>query len=139
MTIKRWLFLGMAVGIVASGSAALAFFTLGQSIIRPQMNGQRWVSSDFPHRLWDRLLQRHVKEDGVDYESWKRSRRSLAELDRYLALVARYSPDSHPLRFLLRQQRLAYWLHDRQGGTLQVILTGPADGAAGKVQRAHVK
>jgi hypothetical protein len=55
---------------------------------------------------WDALLRRYVDGAGnVDYAAWKTQ--GAAELDRYLADVARATPD----RFPVREARLAFWIN----------------------------
>jgi hypothetical protein len=64
---------------------------------------------EFSHRVWTEVLERRVDERGrVDYAGLARDR---AGLDRYLAALARVSPDSHPWLFADRDHELAYWLN----------------------------
>ena len=59
--------------------------------------------------LYARALQKYVRPDGrVDYAGL---RGDLADLDRFVAQIARVSPQSSPELFPSREARLAYWLN----------------------------
>lgn len=69
-----------------------------------------WAQPEsFDHSAWDRVLKRIVNAIGeVDYAALKRDR---AELDAYLAALARSSPDNRPELFPSKRDELAYWMN----------------------------
>ncbi len=63
----------------------------------------------FSHSDWTAVLQRFVDARGfVDYRGLTDDR---SDLDRYLASLARTSPDSDPAAFPTRDDALAYWIN----------------------------
>jgi hypothetical protein len=77
-------------------------------------------AAPFSHDAFDRVLRRFVDEDGrVDYPGLKEDP---ADLDRYYALVAAYSPDSHPDLFASRADRLAYWINAYNAVVLRTVV-----------------
>ena len=92
------------------------------------------VSSAFPergfaHDSFAKLMNEHVDADGrVDYERWRSSAESVAQLDNYLAAISRYSPDSSPERFATRNDELAYWMYAYNAWVIKgVLLNWPLD------------
>ncbi len=72
------------------------------------------------HADLDSFLRRHVDDRGrVDYRAALEDR---ADLDRYVALLARVSPDSHPHRFPTHEDRLAYWINAYNASVLHLVL-----------------
>lgn len=86
------------------------------------------IPADFPqegfsHQDFEDLLRKFVDENGdVDYEDWRNSRESVAQLDSYLAAVSRFSPDSAPERFATRNDELAYWLYSYNAYVIKSVL-----------------
>ncbi|MCH9695439.1 MAG: DUF547 domain-containing protein [Gammaproteobacteria bacterium] len=86
------------------------------------------IPSDFPeqgfsHDSFEALLQSYVTADGqVDYDRWQRSTESVTVLERYLAAVARFSPDNTPLRFPSRNDELAYWMYGYNAYVIRAVL-----------------
>jgi hypothetical protein len=77
--------------------------------------------STFSHRLLDEVLAMHVDDLGrVDYAALKAHPETL---DRYYALVARYSPDSHPELFPHEASRFAYWINAYNVAVLKAVIT----------------
>ncbi len=75
--------------------------------------------ADFHADLHD-VLQRFVDDRGlVDYPALAADR---ATLDRYYALLADVSPDSHSERFPTEHDRLAYWLNAYNAAVLVAVL-----------------
>ncbi len=63
----------------------------------------------FAHDIWGKVLEEFVDERGfVDYQRLARNR---TDLDAYLDLVRRISPDSDPDLFPTRDHELAYWIN----------------------------
>jgi len=83
-----------------------------------------YIKGGFPHARLERLLEKFVDASGhVDYARWNTSRASVAELEGYLAAVAKFSPDSHPERFPADNDALAYWLYAYNACALYSIVT----------------
>jgi hypothetical protein len=86
------------------------------------------IPADFPqesfsHQDFEELLRKFVDEHGnVDYEDWRNSRESVAQLDSYLAAVSRFSPDNAPERFATRNDELAYWLYSYNAYVIKSVL-----------------
>lgn len=77
----------------------------------------------FDHGVFENLLQRFVAADGrIDYEAWLASDDALAALDRYLAAVARFSPDATPRRFPTPNDEMAYWLNAYNAWVIRAVL-----------------
>ncbi len=63
----------------------------------------------FSHDAWTAALERFVDDQGrVDYRALAADP---ADLDRYLASLARFSPDTHPELFPTPEEALAYYLN----------------------------
>ncbi len=66
-------------------------------------------TESFHHDSWAQVLDGYVDERGlVDYQRLAGNR---GDLDRYLELVRRVSPDSDPRLFPSRDHELAYWIN----------------------------
>lgn len=77
----------------------------------------------FSHRNFELLLQTYIDSSGkLDYDAWHGSPRAVEQLDRYLAAVAAYSPDSAPERFDTRSDELAYWLYAYNAYVIRGVL-----------------
>ena len=77
----------------------------------------------FSHTSFEGLLQTYVGVDGlVDYERWHRLPSSIAQLDSYLAAIAKYSPDNAPHRFDSRNDELAYWMYAYNAYVIKSVL-----------------
>jgi len=73
----------------------------------------------FSHAPFDSVLQRFVDDRGrVDYAGLKESKE---RLERYYALLGRYSPDSHPELFPTEESRLAYWINAYNASTMLAV------------------
>ena len=74
----------------------------------------------FSHELFGRVLEEFVDDEGrVDYA---RLAAAPADLDRYVALVAEVSPDSHPERFPTREHALAYWINAYNAAAMRTVV-----------------
>lgn len=74
----------------------------------------------FPNAAFDVVLHRYVDERGlVDYTALQAHR---GGLDRYMDLIAAYSPDATPPLFPTRDDALAYWLNAYNAGVLRLVL-----------------
>lgn len=85
------------------------------------------LPTDFPqqgfsHQVFERLLQRFVVKNKVDYAAWHADPQAIAQLDSYLAAVAAYSPDNAPQRFPTRNDGKAYWLHVYNALVIKAVL-----------------
>lgn len=77
-------------------------------------------SAPFSHDDFDRVLERFVDERGlVDYPALAREP---GDLERYVAQLARTSPDSDPALFPTREDRLAYWINAYNASVLATVL-----------------
>jgi len=77
------------------------------------------TTRDF-HADLHEVLQRFVDDDGlVDYPALAADRTAL---DRYYALVAAVSPETHPAQFPTEHDRLAYWLNAYNAAVLTAVL-----------------
>lgn len=75
----------------------------------------------FSHAEFAGVLARFVDGDGrVDYRGMVESPE---DLDRYVDLLARYSPDSHPALFPGEPSRLAYWINGYNAAVMKVVIT----------------
>lgn len=83
-----------------------------------------YIDGGFPHTRFERLLENYVDASGhVDYERWQASQAAIAELEGYLAAIAKFSPDSHPERFATENDALAYWLYAYNAYVIFSIVT----------------
>ncbi|MCC6741621.1 MAG: DUF547 domain-containing protein [Planctomycetia bacterium] len=73
----------------------------------------------FRHDLWTKVLKAHCRDGLVDYAALKEDR---ADLDAYLALVAKDSPDANPAAFPRREDRLAYAINAYNAWALKGVL-----------------
>jgi Protein of unknown function, DUF547 len=90
---------GRAPNLFRIALCALVAGTLGGTPVRAET---------FSHADWTTVLERFVDARGfVDYRGLATDR---ADLDRYLASLARTSPDSDPAAFPTRDDALAYWI-----------------------------
>jgi len=86
----------------------------------------------FGHDDFDRVLQRFVNDAGrVDYAGLQRDP---ADLDRYYARVATYSPDSHPDLFPTAASRLAYWINAYNAVAIKTVLAAYPINGVGDVR-----
>lgn len=77
----------------------------------------------FSHHSLEKLLQQFVDPQGnVDYQRWKDSPDGQLNLNRYLAAVARFSPENSPGRFATGQHALAYWIYSYNALVIYSIL-----------------
>ncbi len=79
-------------------------------------------AAGFSHASFEALLARFVPSGRVNYDTWHADRAARAELDRYLAAVARWSPDNAPERFQSDADRLAYWLSAYNAFVIAAVL-----------------
>ena len=86
----------------------------------PGSTGPHEVLTSFSHDDLERVLEHVVDSDGrVDYAAL--SARS-GDLDRYLALLARVSPDTRPGLFASEDDRLAYWINAYNASVIATVL-----------------
>ncbi len=77
----------------------------------------------FAHGAFQSLLGRFVDGDGnIDYAAWHDAHEALAQLDTYLAAVARFSPENAPQRFSDDSDRLAYWMYAYNAYVIRTVL-----------------
>lgn len=76
----------------------------------------------FSHQSIEQLLQKFVHKGRVDYASWFDNDQALKRLDRYLAAVAKYSPENSPKRFKNKNERLVYWVNAYNAVVIKSIL-----------------
>lgn len=100
----------------------LAAVLAGCTTIRPSV-GPESLALPPPasfHRDLDLVLARFVNDLGqVDYAGLERRP---DDLERYYALLTRYSPDSHPRLFPTRAAELAYWINAYNASVLKTVL-----------------
>ncbi len=78
------------------------------------------VPASFDHAELNAVLARFATESGrVDYAALKEDS---ADLDRYYAKVAAFSPDSHPDLFPTRNERIAYWINAYNAAVMVTVL-----------------
>ena len=77
-------------------------------------------SSPPSHEGWDRLVKRHVLDNGL--VSYKGFIQDLPELEAYLAILSKNPPASD----WSKEEKLAYWINAYNG--LDVTLCGEFDG-----------
>lgn len=83
------------------------------SSLDPQVRGTRPVS----HALFDTLLKKHVKENGlVDYAAWKNDQ---AQLKQYLDILTLNPPNDNRWT---QEEKLAYWINLYNAFTIDLIL-----------------
>jgi hypothetical protein len=84
---------------------------------------ENFPAEGFSHQSLEKLLQRFVDAQGnVDYQKWQDSLDGQSNLSRYLAAVARYSPENTPERFASEQHALAYWIYSYNALVIHTIL-----------------
>jgi Protein of unknown function, DUF547 len=90
-------------------------------VVKPSVKAASDVPSagKFPHGLLGRLLDKVVMDGLVDYAAVSVDE---AQLEEYLAEVARVSPDSHPHLFPTEPDRLAYWINAHNACALRGVL-----------------
>jgi hypothetical protein len=76
----------------------------------------------FSHEAFEELLHRYVRDGRVDYAAWHADATARQRLDRYLAAVARYSPDNAPERFSDERDGLAYWMYAYNAFVIKAVL-----------------
>jgi hypothetical protein len=97
----------------------------GSNVGRKVVLGREWPANErvsinaIDHRDWDRLLRRHVDEQGnVDYGAWHDCPRDIQALDDYLSGLSQANP-----RFdSTRDARLAFWINAYNALTIRGIL-----------------
>lgn len=74
-------------------------------------------STPVSHEIWDRLLHRHVKQNGfVDYKGMVRDS---AELTQYLALLSAADPKAENWS---REEKMAFWINAYNAFTVKLIV-----------------
>jgi hypothetical protein len=101
--------------------ALALLFVAGCATIGPRVEITEASSSrEGFHGDFDSFLRRHVDARGrVDYRAAVGDR---ADLDRYIGLLAKVSPDSHPRLFPAEMDRLAYWINAYNASVLHLAL-----------------
>lgn len=85
---------------------------------------KNFPNKGFSHQSFAELLQRFVTKTGqVDYQRWYDDKPAVAQLDGYLAAVAKYSPENELQRFIHKNDRLAYWVYSYNGQVIKSILS----------------
>ncbi len=99
----------------------LLFNSACSTVIRPEVyQSETAVDKVFAHQQYDKVLKEFVNEDGrVNYSKLKKER---VELDQYYAVIATYSPDSHPELFPTKSHELAYWINAYNAATITTVL-----------------
>ncbi len=90
----------------------LAVQCSGRTIEEKSPSGAEPVS----HDQWDRLLQKHVDENGM--VSYKGFQEDGTELEKYL----RKLKSNHPDKSWSREERLAYWINAYNAFTVKLVL-----------------
>ena len=86
----------------------------------------------FSHEDLDTFQARHVDAEGrVNYPAAVSDR---DDLERYVASIARVSPDSSPERFPTEQERLAYWINAYNAWVLTLVLEHDPVGSVQEIQ-----
>lgn len=108
------------------GAAGLAawFLVLRPVLVRvPDELPAGFPEEGFSHEAFEGLLARFVTPDGgVRYDAWHGDDWARRELDRYLAALARYSPENAAGRFPDEPARLAYWLNAYNACVIKGVL-----------------
>ena len=87
--------------------------------------------SPFTHELLDQVLQDHVDTNGlVDYAGLKASS---ANLDAYLANLAKCSPDNCAEHFATPQDKLAYWINAYNAFVLKGVIAAYPVGSVAEI------
>lgn len=127
---RRSLALAAACGLLALAGVALLLYVRGAfpAGVPPGL-------ATVDYGPWARAL-RHVDSRGrVDFDALKKDR---ADLDAFVASLARASPRNHPELFPTADDRLAWWLNAYNALALQALLDrwpdvrGPSDLALGR-------
>ncbi len=115
-----WVILGLAALTVFS----LGFWTIKPIVSRPNSDlPADFPSETFDHSSFESLLKKYAGQDGgVDYESWHQRTEDRERLRRYLAAVARFSPENAPERFQSKEDRVAYWMYAYNAMVVDAIL-----------------
>jgi len=121
MRSKRIIFIVLTVIVLIAG----AFLVLN----RPQLITidaeipAGFPESGFSHEVFENLLQAFVDENGyIDYQAWHGTSEARRQLDRYLAAVSRYSPESDLQRFPRKSDELAYWMYAYNAYVIKSVL-----------------
>jgi hypothetical protein len=111
----------------------LAFVLAGCTTMKPApLRAPAAPTPVFTHAAFDRVLQRFVTPEGlVDYAGIKAEP---ADLDSYYALVAAYSPDSHPELFPTEAHALAYWLNAYNAVAMRTVVLHYPIGGVGDIK-----
>jgi hypothetical protein len=80
--------------------------------------------SEYSDAIYLSLIEKYAREDGdsVDYGAWQASRDDMAALDRYIALVGRISPSSHPDDFASDGAARRYWINAYNALVIDAVL-----------------
>lgn len=93
------------------------------STVRPHVEVDGAVAPGaFPHEILDGVLREHVVAGKVDYKSLQSDR---AELDRYVAWLAKVSPESDPALFPSKDDALAYWINAYNALAITAVIDRP--------------
>lgn len=118
-TTRRDLFLSTAATFGA------AFLTgCSGTAVRPKAAETDVPSAGrFPHVRLGLVLEKFVSEDGlVDYAALAKDTDAIANLDAYLAEVARVSPKRQPHLFPTETDAVTYWLNAHNAAALSGVL-----------------
>ena len=119
-----------SLGILAAGAIFVFVLVCTYFVAnRPQLitiNAdipENFPVSDFAHGHFEDLLRKYVDADGhVDFDRWHQNSADRQSLDRYLAAVGNFSPESTPDRFLRKSDELAYWMYGYNGYVIKSVL-----------------
>lgn len=114
------------LGVVGLTMAAVLYLGTQprEAAAKPPL-GKQWAASQrismnrIDHSAYDRLLKKHVDEDGyADYAAWKNSASDRRALQQYLVHLSRASRRKQASR----EARLAFWINAYNAVTIEGIL-----------------
>ncbi|MFT5094072.1 MAG: hypothetical protein ACI93T_002903 [Porticoccaceae bacterium] len=114
-----------AAGLVAIGIVAAILGSIpktaeaGSTIYVGQRAAGRVSMDKVDHSGWDKLLRKHVDEDGyVNYKSWHASSSDRQSLSAYLNTLSKVNPQASASR----DAKLAFWINAYNAVTIHGIL-----------------
>ena len=110
--IKRCLVLLMGVFMMLGTTQAEAARKVKPS---KACKGTKWNKTRFSHKIFDRLLRKHVRRGKVNYNGFRRDRK---KLNVYLCRLAR----TRATRIRGFRNRFAFWINAYNAVTIQAVL-----------------